>query len=50
MAIFRTLTPRSGTKLCLYEPIFHAYKEENYIDTISFLEKSFYSGKNGKLS
>ena len=31
-----------------YELIFHAYKEENCIDTLSFIGKSFNSDKSGK--
>ena len=36
---FGTKTQRLGTKLCWYELIIHAYKEENCIDTLSFIEK-----------
>ena len=32
----------------IYELIFHAYKEENRIDTFSFIEKSFSSGNIGE--
>ena len=35
-------------ELCPYELIFHAYKEENCIETLSVIEKSFNLGKIGK--
>ena len=36
LAIFGTKTSHSGTKLCPYELIFHAYNKENFIDTLFF--------------
>ena len=33
LAIFGSWTPHSGTKLCLYQLIFHVYNEENCIET-----------------
>ena len=47
--VFLALKPSVlGTKVCPYELILHSFKEENCIDTLSFIEKSFKSGKIGK--
>ena len=39
------LVPILPTHFIPYELMLHAYKEENHIDTFSFIERSIYSGK-----